>query len=120
MSYRHLIFSISLFFLGCDKNSLVYEEVPEEILFSCVDYSKVTDPNFDSTSIVAQTIEDSGEHTLQVPSTLLPANSIFIRLKTTGDCQITDYQYWATIEDNAIRFVGDTNYVEVIDSSGAL
>ena len=50
MSYRQLILSIliSLIFTGCSKNSLVYEEIPEEILFSCIDYSKVTDPNFDS------------------------------------------------------------------------
>ena len=79
-----------------------------------------TDPSFDSISTVAQTIENSGEHTVQVPNTLLPANSIFIRFKAAGDCQITDYQYWATIEDNAIQFIGDTNYVEVIGNTGAL
>ena len=53
MSYRQLIFLISLFFIGCDKNSLVYEEIPQEILFSCIDYSKVTDPNFDSDDLYA-------------------------------------------------------------------
>ena len=55
MSYRQLILSIliSLIFTGCSKNSLVYEEVPEEILFSCIDYSKVTDPNFDSDDLYA-------------------------------------------------------------------
>ena len=55
MSYRQLIVSISfsLIFIGCSKNSLNYEEVPEEILFSCVDYSRVTDPNFDSDDLYA-------------------------------------------------------------------
>ena len=55
MSYRQLILSIliSLIFTGCSKNSLVYEEIPEEILFSCIDYSKVTDPNFDSDDLYA-------------------------------------------------------------------
>mgnify|MGYP003312933515 FL=1 len=55
MSYRQLILSIliSLIFTGCSKNSLVYEEIAEEILFSCIDYSKVTDPNFDSDDLYA-------------------------------------------------------------------
>ena len=55
MSYRQLIISIliSLIFTCCSKNSLVYEEIPEEILFSCIDYSKVTDPNFDSDDLYA-------------------------------------------------------------------
>ena len=55
MSFRQLIVSISfsLIFIGCSKNSLNYEEVPEEILFSCVDYSRVTDPNFDSDDLYA-------------------------------------------------------------------
>ena len=55
MSYRQLKISILIFliFTCCSKNSLVYEEIPEEILFSCIDYSKVTDPNFDSDDLYA-------------------------------------------------------------------
>ncbi len=44
---------ISLIFIGCKKNILDYGNLPEEILFSCADYSKVTDPNFDSDNLYA-------------------------------------------------------------------
>ena len=42
---------ISLIFIGCKKNILDYGNLPKEILFSCADYSKVTDPNFDSDNL---------------------------------------------------------------------
>ena len=44
---------ICLIFISCKKNLLDYEDLPEEILFSCADYSKVTDPNFDSDNLYA-------------------------------------------------------------------
>ena len=44
---------IFLLFTGCSKNSLVYEEIPVEILYSCIDYDKVADPNFDSNDLYA-------------------------------------------------------------------
>ena len=46
-------FSTILFFLGCSKNSLVYEEIPVEMLYSCIDYDIVADPNFDSNDLYA-------------------------------------------------------------------
>ena len=57
MSFRKLIslssLSTFLLFFGCSKNSLVYEEIPEEILYSCIDYDRVADPNFDSNDLYA-------------------------------------------------------------------
>ena len=44
---------IFLLITGCSKNSLVYEEIPVEILYSCIDYDKVADPNFDSNDLYA-------------------------------------------------------------------
>ena len=56
MSFSKLIMLtilICLIFISCKKNLLDYEDLPEEILFSCADYSKVTDPNFDSDNLYA-------------------------------------------------------------------
>ena len=48
-----IIYFLLLLLISCSKNSLVYEDVPEELLYSCVDYSFVTDPNFDSDNLYA-------------------------------------------------------------------
>ena len=48
-----LTVSIYLIFLGCAKNSLVYEIAPDKKLFSCVNYDKLADPNFDSDNLYA-------------------------------------------------------------------
>ena len=48
-----LTVSIYLIFLGCAKNSLVYEIAPDKKLFSCVNYDKLADPNFDSDDLYA-------------------------------------------------------------------
>ena len=57
MPNRHLILLfvafVSIFYNGCNKNSLVYDEIPEEVLNSCVDYSIITDPNFDYDDLYA-------------------------------------------------------------------
>ena len=56
MSFSKLIMLtilICLIFISCKKNLLDYEDLPEEILFSCADYSKVTDPNFDYDDLYA-------------------------------------------------------------------
>ena len=50
---RRIIYLFLLLVIGCTKNSLEYEEIPENLLFSCIDYSKVTDPNFDSDDLYA-------------------------------------------------------------------
>ena len=50
---RRIIYFLLLLLISCSKNSLVYEDVPEELLFRCVDYSFVTDPNFDSDNLYA-------------------------------------------------------------------
>jgi len=79
-----------------------------------------TDSKFGSTVTLAKTVEKSGQHQIQVPKTLLPTSSLFVRLKSTGDCQIIDYQYQAKLEDNALQFIGDTSYVEILSDTGAL
>ena len=50
---RRIIFFFLFLLVACSKNSLEYEEIPETLLFSCIDYSKVTDPNFDSDDLYA-------------------------------------------------------------------
>ena len=50
---RRIIFFFLFLIVGCSKNSLEYEEIPETLLFSCIDYSKLTDPNFDSDDLYA-------------------------------------------------------------------
>jgi hypothetical protein len=50
---RRIVLLFLLLAVSCTKNSLVYEEIPEEVLFSCIDYDKVTDPNFDSDDLYA-------------------------------------------------------------------
>ena len=50
---RRIIYLFLLLVIGCTKNSLEYEEIPENLLFSCIDYSKLTDPNFDSDDLYA-------------------------------------------------------------------
>ena len=50
---RGIIYLIFLLVISCAKNSLVYEEIPEDVLFSCIDYDRVTDPNFDSDDLYA-------------------------------------------------------------------
>ena len=50
---RRIALIFLLLAVSCAKNSLVYEEIPEEVLFSCIDYDKVTDPNFDSDDLYA-------------------------------------------------------------------
>ena len=50
---RGVIYLFFFLILSCSKNSLVFEKIPEILLFSCVDYSKVTDPNFDSDDLYA-------------------------------------------------------------------
>ena len=50
---RIIIYLFLFLIIACSKNSLVYEEIPEELLYSCVDYSRVTDPSFDSDDLYA-------------------------------------------------------------------
>ena len=50
---RIIIYLFLFLVIACSKNSLVYEEVPEELLYSCVDYSRLTDSNFDSDDLYA-------------------------------------------------------------------
>ena len=53
MSYRQLITLFFLISISCSKNSLTYEEVPEDILYSCTDYSRLTSPNFNTDDLYA-------------------------------------------------------------------
>ena len=78
------------------------------------------DGNFSTGAITVKEIDKNGQYQVQIPTQLLPSNSIFIRLKSTGDCQIIDYQYQAQLEDDALQFIGDTNYVEVLSETGAV
>ena len=48
-----ILLLISLFFLECSKNSIIYQQAHVENLSSCVDYSKLSDPNFDSDDLYA-------------------------------------------------------------------
>ena len=50
---RVTIYIFFLLIISCSKNSLVYEEIEETLLFSCIDYDKVTDSNFDSDDLYA-------------------------------------------------------------------
>ena len=50
---RLTIYIFFLLIISCSKNSLVYEEIEETLLFSCIDYDKVTDSNFDSDDLYA-------------------------------------------------------------------
>ena len=50
---RGIIYLILLLVISCTKNSLVYEEVPVDLLYSCTNYDKVSDPNFDSDDLYA-------------------------------------------------------------------
>ena len=53
MPYRQLIVLFYILLVSCSKNSLTYEEIPEEIFYSCADYSRVTNPNFDTDDLYA-------------------------------------------------------------------
>lgn len=47
MSYRQLVVLFYILLVSCSKNSLTREEIPKEVFYSCADYSRVTNPNFD-------------------------------------------------------------------------
>ena len=51
LKVKSSINTIYLIFLGCAKNSLVNEKAPVEKLFSCVNFNKLADPNFDSNNL---------------------------------------------------------------------
>ena len=53
MSFRQLIIFLYIILFSCSKNALLYEEIPEEIFYSCADYSRVTNPNFDTDDLYA-------------------------------------------------------------------
>lgn len=53
MSYRQLITLFFILSISCSKNSLSYEEIPEDILYSCADYSRLTSPNFNTDDLYA-------------------------------------------------------------------
>ena len=53
MPYRQLGVLFYILLVSCSKNSLTYEEIPEEIFYSCADYSRVTNPNFDTDDLYA-------------------------------------------------------------------
>jgi hypothetical protein len=53
MPYRQLVVFFYILLVSCSKNSLTYEEIPEEIFYSCADYSRVTNPNFDTDDLYA-------------------------------------------------------------------
>ena len=53
MPYRQLVVLFYILLVSCSKNSLTYEEIPEEIFYSCADYSRVTNPNFDTDDLYA-------------------------------------------------------------------
>jgi hypothetical protein len=50
---RRIVLLFLLITVSCTKNSLVYEEISVEELYSCISYDKVTDPNFDSDDLYA-------------------------------------------------------------------
>ena len=50
---RRIVLLFLLLTVSCTKNSLVFEEISIEELYSCINYDKVSDPNFDSDDLYA-------------------------------------------------------------------
>ena len=53
MPIRQLAIIFYVLLVSCSKNSLVYEDIVPEVLYSCANYDKLTNPNFDVDDLYA-------------------------------------------------------------------
>ena len=58
-------------------------------------------------------VRKSGTKVFLLPDDILPAEDIYVRLRSTSKAEILSYQYQSEIDDASIHLIGETHYAEV-------
>ena len=58
-------------------------------------------------------VKQSGTEAFSLPDDILPAENIYVRLRSTNKAEVLAYQYQSEIDDAALDLIGETHYAEV-------